>query len=158
MEKYTNRPSWNTMFLYSALHWSKRSHDIHTKHGCVFVKDKTIISHGYNGFIRDIPNNVLPLTRPEKDPFMIHAEQNAIFNCARNGISCQNATAYITGKPCLMCLQNMYQAGITRIVYSDLVVSDRVEDDDYQKKWNLIVTLIKDVDIVFIGKDELNYE
>jgi dCMP deaminase len=145
------------MFLHSALHWSKRSHDIHTKCGCVFVINKTIISHGYNGFIREIDDSILPLTRPEKYPFMMHAEQNAIFNCARNGISCNRATAYITGIPCTSCLQFMYQSGIVKIVYSNFnsphMCKENIEEQNYQ---TLIKLMEGKMEIVFIPNQKLD--
>jgi dCMP deaminase len=112
---------WDHTFLCDALEWSKRSHDPQTQHGCVLVRNKKPLSAGYNGFIRDIDDTMLPNLRPYKYPFMMHAEQNAIFNAARNGISTEGATAYVTGKPCLTCFQFLWQAGITRIVYSNFV-------------------------------------
>jgi dCMP deaminase len=124
VENAALRMTWDEMFLINALIWSAKSHDSQTKHGCIIAKNNTILSTGYNGFIRDIDDSVLPTTRPEKYDFMIHAEHNAILNCARNGISTIGATAYITGEPCNNCLQYMWQAGITRVVYSDLVESN----------------------------------
>ena len=112
--------SWDASFLLSAALWSKRSHDQETQCGCVLVKDKRIISTGYNGFISGIDDSVLPRTRPEKYPFMIHAEANAIYNAAKNGVSTIDSTCYVTAVPCLSCLQMLNQCGIKEIVFSDI--------------------------------------
>lgn len=113
------RPIWDHTFLRMAIDVADRSHDAQTKNGCVLVRDNTVLSTGYNGFIRNIDDTVLPNLRPQKYPFMIHAEHNAVLNCARNGISTLGATCYITSNPCVFCLQYLWQAGITYIVYTD---------------------------------------
>lgn len=117
------------MFLIEALLWSRKSHDPQTQCGCVIVKDQTVISTGYNGFIRDIDDKVLANTRPAKYNFMIHAEINAIINCARQGKSTIGSTIYVTGQPCNTCLQYIWQAGILRIVYSDFSRIHMVNDE-----------------------------
>ena len=96
---------WDNKFLLEAIFWSRSSHDKQTQCGCVLVKDKTILSSGYNGFIRGVDDDSLPRYRPEKHPYMIHAEANAVYNCTRLGKSTLDATCYITGIPCLNCLQ-----------------------------------------------------
>lgn len=111
---------WDNKFLLEAIFWSRSSHDSQTKCGCVLVKDKTSLSTGYNGFIRDVVDDDLPKTRPDKYPFMIHAEANAIYNCTRLGRSTLGATAYVTAIPCGNCLQALYQCGIKEIVFSDV--------------------------------------
>lgn len=162
-ERY-QRPNWESMFLYEAYHWSKRSHDQHTKCGCIFVKDKTVISHGYNGFIREVDDSKLPLVREKtlignKYDFMIHAEQNAIFNCARNGISCRDTIAYVTGEPCTDCLQYMYQAGIVKVVYSDFNYPTMLKNEEYKKRWNQLINLMyPKLTVKFIPRKLLNYE
>ena len=121
MKVIEREPSdWDNIFFQEATLWSRRSHDVETQCGCVLVKDKTVISSGYNGFVRDIDDSDLPNTRPDKYPFMIHAEANAIYNSVRIGRSTLGATAYITAVPCLSCLQMLYQCGIEEIVYSDI--------------------------------------
>lgn len=108
------RPSWEHTFMTIAYEMAKRSHDVQTQHGCVIVKNNKILSTGYNGFIHGIDDGVLPNTRPEKYPWMIHSEINAILNCEHRP---EGATAYITGHPCLHCYQCMIQAGISKIIY-----------------------------------------
>lgn len=111
-----NRPNWDQHYLHLAQETAKRSHDSQTQHGCILVNnDHEIITTGYNGFIRDIDDSILPNKRPDKYPFMIHAEHNAVLNAARQGRSTLGATAYITGEPCTQCLQILWQAGIHTI-------------------------------------------
>ena len=125
---------WDTIFMQEATLWSRRSHDSQTQCGCVIVKNKTVISTGYNGFIRDIDDSVLPDTRPDKYPFMIHAEANAIYNAVRLGRSTLDSTIYITAPPCLGCLQMLYQCGIKNIFYSDISKPKMViYNDNYLK-------------------------
>ncbi len=129
-----NVDSWDHIFMQEATLWSRRSHDTQTQCGCVIVRDKTIISTGYNGFIRDIDDNSLPNKRPEKYPFMIHAEANAIYNAVRLGRSTLGSTIYITAPPCLGCLQMLYQCGIKNVIYSDISEPKMViYNDNYTK-------------------------
>lgn len=119
MNQRIERPNWNQIFLSEAILWSQRSLDPRTKCGCVLARSNTVISTGYNSFIRQINDLVLPIEAPAKYEYFIHAEHNAILNCARNGVSTLGAVAYITGQPCHKCLQFMWQAGIKAYVYTD---------------------------------------
>lgn len=127
------RPTWDHTFLLEAYLWSQRSHDPQTQCGCVLTKHHTVLSTGYNGFISGIDDTALPNLRPYKYPFMIHSELNAILNCARHGIHTVGATAYITSEPCNNCLQFMWQAGIVRIVHSDLNTANMVQNEEHQR-------------------------
>lgn len=118
-KKEIKRPDWDDFFLVLAFNISQRSSDGRSKHGCVLVKDKTIISTGYNSFVRDIPDFLFPNFSHEKLPFMAHSETNALLNCARTGVSCLGATAYITGMPCISCIQQLYNAGISKIIHGN---------------------------------------
>jgi deoxycytidylate deaminase len=136
------KPSrWDVAFFLEAHFWSKMSHDEQTKCGCVLVKDKTSISTGYNGFMRDIDDSILPRTRPGKYPFMIHAEANAVYNSVRLGRSTLNSIAYITGAPCINCLQMLYQCGISTIKFTDL--SD-IKMGIFNPEYTQALELIKD--------------
>ena len=150
-----SKPShWDNMFLLDATFWATRSHDTETQCGCVIVKNKTPLSEGYNGFVRDIDENALPRVRPAKYPFMIHAEANAIYNCARQGKSTLGATAYITALPCCNCLQMLYQCGVSSIIFSD-VSNPKMSTwrDDYEQ----IMDLIKDkINLRYIPKGDLD--
>lgn len=132
---------WDTVFFNEALLWRKNSHDIQTQCGCVLVKDKTSISTGYNGFVRDINDDILPRTRPGKYPFMIHAEANAVYNAVRLGRTTMESTAYITGPPCINCLQMLYQCGVNKIKFTNV---SNIKMNILSKEYHQIFLLIKD--------------
>jgi len=110
------RPSWQDYFLTLAFIASQRSHDTQTKHGCILVKDKKVLGTGYNGFPRGMDDNSLPNTRPDKYPWMVHSEVNAVNNCI---LKPEGATAYVTGEPCLNCLIHLWQNNVTSVCYVD---------------------------------------
>ncbi len=152
----TNRDAdeWDNIFFSEAVLWSRRSHDSQTQCGCVLVKNKTSIATGYNGFMRDINDRRLPTERPEKYPFMIHAEANAIYNCAREGKSTLGATAYITAPPCTTCLQMLWQCGVHEVKFSDL---SKPKGDIWTKKYNMILKEIGDrISLQYFPKSRLD--
>ena len=127
---------------------SRRSHDIDTQVGGVLIKNSTwtIISTGHNGFIRGADDDNLPNTRPDKYPYMIHAEENIITDCARHGKSTDDTTLIITMSPCVSCLRLMYQAGVNDIIFKtkykdykdnlsmrDLLVTETTTDEGFIK-------------------------
>jgi dCMP deaminase len=138
-----SRPTWDHIFLREADLWAQRSHDPQTQCGCVLVKHTTVLSTGYNGFIGEINDDVLPNLRPYKYPFMIHAELNAVLNCARFGVSTVGATAYVTIPPCNFCLQYLWQAGISRVVHSDSV-AQMMQNEQYERERNALLLLMGD--------------
>jgi len=108
------RPSWQDYFLGMAKVVSQRSHDIHTKHGCVITdKSNRILGVGYNGFPRGVDDSCLPISRPEKYPWMIHAERNALSNCI---VRPENGIAYVTGQCCNECTMALWQEGVSTII------------------------------------------
>lgn len=136
-------PSWDEIFLSQAFQWKEKSHDAQTGCGAVLVKNKRIISTGYNGFIQSIDDTILPNLRPEKYDFMIHAEHNALLACARNGQSALGATMYVTGPPCLNCYQFMYQAGVSEIIYGNNEAVMTKTDEEYKTKVEIFLWLVK---------------
>jgi len=111
------RPTWTDYFLGLAKIASKRSHDIHTQHGCVITdRNNRILGMGYNGFPKGLDHSQLPLTRPEKYKWMIHAERNALSNCV---IRPDNGVAYVTGQCCNDCIMALWQEGITKVIMWD---------------------------------------
>ena len=133
-----SRPSWDVYFLNLAKVISERSHDPHTKHGCLIVKDNRPLGFGYNGFPKGMDDESLPLTRPEKYPWMIHSEINALASCEHRPIG---ATAYITGPPCHNCLITMYQFGITKIVHGNLKA--KMIDEEQERNKSIFLNQIQ---------------
>jgi deoxycytidylate deaminase len=114
---HRTRPSWTNYFLGLAKVASLRSHDIHTQHGCVITDiHNRILGSGYNGFPKSLDHDKLPLSRPEKYAWMMHAERNALSNCI---IRPDNAIAYVTGQCCNDCIMAMWQAGIKKVIMID---------------------------------------
>ena len=114
MEK---RPDWDTYFKEIVQVTSKRSPCDRLKVGCLIVKDNRIISQCYNGFLPGCPHK--SIVRDDHEQATIHAEQNALCDCAKRGVSCNNATAYITHYPCLICTRLLIASGICEIKYID---------------------------------------
>ena len=114
--KPIDRPNWDQYFLAMALLVSRRSPDGQTKHATVLVDEHNrIISTGYNGFLKGMPDDVLPNLRPAKYPFFPHGELNAIANLTTKNY--QSLTAYVTGRPCLTCFHQLHQNNVKRLVY-----------------------------------------
>lgn len=115
------RKSWDETWMDRVFQIAERSPDAETQVGAVLLDpaSKTLISDGYNGFIRGAKDHLLPNYRKDdaKYPWMIHAEHNAVLNAARVGRATQGAICYSAYKPCQECLQYVYQAGITELVY-----------------------------------------
>jgi len=88
----------------------------------ILVNPKTgaILSTGYNGFIRGADDEHLPLTRPQKYEFFVHAEANLIYNCARHGIATEGCIVYGTTTPCGPCVRALWQCGISEMYVSSL--------------------------------------
>ena len=112
---HTPRPTWNEYFKNIVQCTSERSPCSRLKVGCILVKDNRIIAQGYNGFISGHPHNSVVINGHEIAT--IHAEQNAIIDCAKRGVNCENSIAYITHFPCVNCLKFLVQAGIKEIYY-----------------------------------------
>jgi deoxycytidylate deaminase len=110
-----DRPSWNDVFLMMAYDIAKRSCDTQYQAGAVIANSNNhIIGVGYNGHTAGIEHGLLPTVRPDKYPFMLHAELNAILNCEHKP---RGATIYVTGHPCLQCYQCINNVHISTIVY-----------------------------------------
>ena len=139
-----DRPSWDEYFMKMAELTAQRSLDASTKFGTVLVRNKTVISTGYNSFIGNVDSSVLPNnTRPDKYNFMIHSEHNALLNCAKNGIPTLGVSCYVTGLPCNNCLQFLWQAGIKEVVYLD-VRAKMCVDERFLAEREILLDLIGD--------------
>ena len=105
-------------YLEMAAIWSKNSYCKRRRVGALIVKDKMIISDGYNGTPSGFDNNCEDEAN-KTYPFVLHAEANAITKVAKSNNSSQAATLYVTTSPCMECSKLIIQAGISRVVYSD---------------------------------------
>ena len=118
------RPSWDEYFKEIVQVTSKRSPCDRLKVGCLLVKDNRIISQGYNGFLPDCPHK--SIVRDNHEQATIHAEQNAISDCAKRGVSCFGCDAYITHYPCIICARILLASGIVNIKYIDYYKNDEL--------------------------------
>ena len=111
---------WDSRFLRIAQEVQSWSKDPSTKCGCVLVRDRRIISTGYNGLPANLSDSLDRYRNREfKLATIIHAEKNAIFNAAKNGASTEGATAYVTWPPCSQCASALIQAGVLKVVCPD---------------------------------------
>ena len=106
-------------YLRMATIWAENSYCQRRKVGAIIVKDKMIISDGYNGTPAGF-ENVCEDENGITKPYALHAEANAISKVARSNNSSDNATLYVTASPCLECSKLIIQAGIRRVVFNDL--------------------------------------
>lgn len=105
-------------YLRMARIWAENSYCVRRKVGALIVKDKMIISDGYNGTPSGF-ENVCEDAEGKTKPYVLHAEANAITKVAKSANNCDGATLYITAAPCLECSKLIIQAGIKRVVFSD---------------------------------------
>ena len=108
---------YDIAYLKMAEIWSKLSYCKRKQVGALIVKDRMIISDGYNG----TPSGFENICEDENDQtkwYVLHAEANAILKVARSTQSCEGATLYLTLSPCKECSKLIHQAGITRLVYA----------------------------------------
>ena len=105
-------------YLEMAGIWAQNSYCKRRQVGALIVKDKMIISDGYNGTPSGF-ENVCEDENNVTKPYVLHAEANAITKVARSNNSSDNATLYVTSSPCMECSKLIIQSGIKRVVYSD---------------------------------------
>ena len=112
----------DSRYMRMARIWAENSYCVRRKVGALIVKDKMIISDGYNGTPSGFENVC------EEDgvtkPYVLPAEANAITKVAKSANNCDGATLYITAAPCIECSKLIIQAGIRRVVYADAYRSD----------------------------------
>ena len=105
-------------YLEMALIWAKNSYCVRRQVGALLVKDRMIISDGYNGTPSGF-ENICEDESGKTKPYVLHAEANAITKVAQSNNSSQGATLYVTSSPCMECAKLIIQAGIKRVVYCD---------------------------------------
>ena len=123
-------PSWDEYFMALARQASSRSKDPNTQHGAVVVDAfKRVLSTGYNGGCRRIPDRCIDWSRPAKYAFVIHAEENALWHAQR--LDLDGCTLYVTGPPCSRCMLRVAHVGIGRVVYGN-IQSVMVDEADWK--------------------------
>jgi dCMP deaminase len=124
------RSSWDEYFMNIAKVVSSRSTCDRKFVGAVIVRDKTILSTGYNGSIRGMPHcsEVGHMMEDGHCVATIHAESNAILQAAKNGVSIDGASIYVTASPCWSCFKQIANTGMRRIVYGEFYRDTRIFD------------------------------
>ena len=114
---------YDIAYLKMAMEWAKLSHCKRKQVGALIVKDKMIISDGYNGTPTGFENACEDDENYTKW-YVLHAEANAILKVASSTQSCRGATLYITLSPCKECSKLIHQSGIKRLVYANAYKDD----------------------------------
>lgn len=130
-------------YMRMARIWAENSYCKRRRVGALIVKDKMIISDGYNGTPSGF-ENVCEDENNVTKPYVLHAEANAITKIARSGNNSDGATLYVTTSPCIECAKLIIQAGIRRVIYGEKY---RIEDG---------INLLKraNIDVEYVGVDE----
>lgn len=118
MDNYSDKQfKLDLRYLRMARIWSENSYCKRRQVGCLVVKDKMIISDGYNGTPSGF-ENVCEDENNVTHPYVLHAEANAITKLARSSNNSDGATLYVTDSPCIECSKLIIQSGIKRVVYA----------------------------------------
>ena len=131
-------------YLKMALEWAKLSYCKRKQVGALIVKDRTIISDGYNGTPSGFENCCEDENNKTKW-YVLHAEANAILKISRSTQSCEGATLYLTLSPCKECSKLIFQSGIKRVVYIQ----------DYPDNEGLVFLKDAGVETLKISQEEL---
>lgn len=118
MVEHSKQMQFDRSYLKMAEVWAQNSYCTRRKVGAILVKDKMIISDGYNGTPCGF-ENICEDEEGKTKPYVLHAEANAITKVAKSGNSSEGATLYITAAPCIECAKLIIQAGIVRVIYHD---------------------------------------
>jgi dCMP deaminase len=123
----SNQPiSWDNYFKEIVKVTSLRSPCERLHVGCLIVNNNRIISQGYNGFLPGYPHE--SIIRDDHEQATVHAEQNAICDCAKRGVSLKDSTIYITHYPCIICTRLLIASGIKQIKYINNYNNDSLVD------------------------------
>nr|QDY51747.1 cytidine and deoxycytidylate deaminase zinc-binding region [Mimiviridae sp. ChoanoV1] len=134
------RPSWDEYFKTICLVTKERSSCHRLQVGCLLVKNNRIISQGYNGFLPGCPHK--SIVRNNHEQSTVHAEQNAICDCAKRGVNCNGSTAYITHYPCIICCKLLLASGIKEIKYINDYKNDKLVKE-YCQQLNVNIKQLK---------------
>lgn len=144
MQKHSSKQlKYDKAYLKMAMEWSKLSYCKRRQVGALIVKDKMIISDGYNGTPTGF-ENICEDDDNSTKWYVLHAEANAIMKVASSTQSCQGSTLYITMSPCQQCSKLIHQAGIVRVVYHTAYKDD--SGLRFLKKAGIVVEQIKALD------------
>jgi dCMP deaminase len=124
MNKENKQKLLDQRYLKMAMIWARNSYCKRRQVGALLVKEKMIISDGYNGTPSGF-ENICEDEDGRTKPYVLHAEANAITKVAKSGNSSEGATMYVTSSPCLECSKLIIQAGIKRVVFTE---SYRLDD------------------------------
>ncbi|MDH8700675.1 dCMP deaminase [Dysgonomonadaceae bacterium PH5-43] len=132
-------------YLRMATIWAENSYCERRQVGALIVKDKMIISDGYNGTPAGF-ENICEDDSGVTKPYVLHAEANAITKIACSNNNSKNSTLYVTASPCIECAKLIIQAGIKRIVYSE----------KYRLNDGIELLERAGIEVVYIDKEEFN--
>lgn len=120
MSEHAERPSWDDYFMQITFQVAKRSTCLRAAVGAIIVRDKRILTTGYNGAPTNLPHCTEAgcLIVNGHCVRTLHAEQNAIIQGALHGVNVSGSTIYVTHQPCLVCAKMIINAGIQRVVYA----------------------------------------
>jgi dCMP deaminase len=126
----TDRVSWNRYFMNLALQTATRSTCPRKHVGAVIVRDKTILSTGYNGSLRGAAHctDVGCLMENSHCVRTVHAEANALVQAARHGVRLEGAEIYVSASPCFNCFKLIANAGIQTVYYGEFYRDERVHE------------------------------
>ena len=146
MESTDKQRNLDIRYLRMARIWAENSYCQRRKVGALVVKNKMIISDGYNGTPSGFENQCEDNNNVTK-PYVLHAEANAITKLARSNYNSDNATLYVTAAPCIECSKLIIQAGIKRVVYGEKY---RLEDG---------INLLKkaNIEVIYLNPEENEY-
>lgn len=139
--------AFDKRYLEMALIWAKNSYCIRRQVGALIVKEKMIISDGYNGTPSGFENKCEDDENITK-PYVLHAEANAITKVAKSHNSSENSTLYVTTSPCMECAKLIIQSGIKRVVYCN----------KYRKTDGLDLLKRAEIELVYIDPENDIYE
>ena len=126
---------WDLRFMRVAREVASWSKDPSTQVGAIMVKDRRILSTGYNGFPTGIADNHRLHNREEKYAVIIHGEENVLMNALKAGVSASDTTLYVYGLPiCPSCMRLVIQSGITRVVLQDPLNARDVWRDKWENQ------------------------
>lgn len=148
---------WDLRFLANAKLISSYSKD-KTKIGAILVKDKRILTSGYNGFPALIEDTSERLsTREIKLKYTIHAEMNAILQAGKHGIDIHNSTCYIFGlTPCQECAKHLVVAGVKRVIYS--VRTSHVNNPEWLEQFKFVTDLFNEAKIDLLAYSDIDLD